>query len=141
MRTISLLAVICLASVLALPKPEERVLETCTADKCLLPNCQCAESTKPDPQNIPQVILVICNYYNNFSLHYCILLQLVLLSFNDAVSDLIYDNMWSEFLFDSKNPDNCPISATFFVPHQYTSYQVVNKLYNKGFEIASHSIT
>ncbi|GLV42426.1 Chitin deacetylase-like 9 [Carabus blaptoides fortunei] len=120
MKTISLLALICVASALALPTPEERQLERCTADKCVLPDCQCAVSKKPNATSLP---------------------QLVLLSFNDAVGDLIYDNMWSKFLFDSKNPDGCAISATFFVPHQYTSYQVVNKLYNKGFEIASHSIT
>lgn len=35
----------------------------------------------------------------------------------------------------------CSIAATFFVSHEYTDYVLLNRLYNRGNEIAVHSIT
>ncbi|XP_017769704.1 PREDICTED: uncharacterized protein LOC108557619, partial [Nicrophorus vespilloides] len=65
----------------------------------------------------------------------------VLLTFDDAVTKAIYDEYYEKLLLDRRNPDNRTIGATFYVPHEYTDYTCVNKLYNAGFEIASHSIS
>ncbi|KAK4879680.1 hypothetical protein RN001_007826 [Aquatica leii] len=67
--------------------------------------------------------------------------QFVTLTFDDSATALNYDQYYEKLLFDRKNPDGKPISATFYVPHEYTDYGVVNKLYNKGFEIGTHSVT
>lgn len=64
-----------------------------------------------------------------------------MLSFDDSASKLVFDNFWKPVLFGRKNPDGCHIGGTFFVPHEYSDYEVVNTLYNQGFEIGSHSIT
>lgn len=64
-----------------------------------------------------------------------------MLSFDDSAARLIYDGFWHDSLFGRKNPDGCQIGGTFFVPHEYSDYEVVNLLYNQGFEIGSHSIT
>ncbi|CAG0896937.1 unnamed protein product [Cyprideis torosa] len=40
-----------------------------------------------------------------------------------------------------KNPNGCPIHATFYISHQYTNYRYVQELWNDGHEIAAHSIT
>lgn len=67
---------------------------------------------------------------------------MILLTFDDAIN---FENweMYTQKLFtaDRTNPNGCPISATFYVSHQYTNYQQVQKMWNKGHEIAVHSIT
>ncbi|KAI4465999.1 chitin deacetylase-like 9 isoform a [Holotrichia oblita] len=81
--------------------------------------CRCASTQSPVPNNP----------------------QLVVISINDAISELAYDNYYAP-LFDGRlNPDFYPVSATFFVPHEYTDYSKVNALYRNGHEIAIHSIT
>ena len=88
---------------------------------CLLPNCFCGRGIPGDltPHNTP---------------------QFVLLSFDDAVNDLNED--FYQRLFNSRlNPDGCPISATFFVSHEWTDYSQVHSLYRSGHEISSHSVT
>ena len=40
-----------------------------------------------------------------------------------------------------KNPNGCPISATFYVSHEWTDYGLVQSLYSDGHEVASHSIS
>ena len=45
------------------------------------------------------------------------------------------------FTDERKNPNGCPIRATFFVSHQYTNYRDVQHLWNLGHEIAIHSVT
>lgn len=48
---------------------------------------------------------------------------------------------YREVLYNRVNYDNCVAGATFYVSHEYTNYQLVNELYNRGFEIALHSIS
>jgi hypothetical protein len=43
-------------------------------------------------------------------------------------------------LSNFKNPNGCPIQATFFVSHVDTNYKLVHELHRRGHEIASHSI-
>jgi len=67
--------------------------------------------------------------------------QFVMLTFDDAVTITNYKATYQR-LFEIKNSGNkCNASATFFVSHDYTNYQLVNDLYMKGHEIASHTIT
>lgn len=66
--------------------------------------------------------------------------QFVLLTFDDAIN-IINVETYRELLDNRRNINQCPATATFFLSHQYTNYQLVNELYNKGHEIALHSIT
>ncbi|KAK9730681.1 hypothetical protein QE152_g14305 [Popillia japonica] len=75
--------------------------------------------------------------------------QLVICSFNDAITELAYTTYYEPLFSGRMNPDFYPVSATFFVPHEYTDYRRVNDfdyrrvndLYREGHEIAVHSIT
>lgn len=42
---------------------------------------------------------------------------------------------------ERKNPNGCPVRATFYISHQYTNYRDVQYLWNAGHEIATHSVT
>ncbi|XP_072388825.1 chitin deacetylase 8-like [Diabrotica undecimpunctata] len=96
----------------------------CESDSCTIDNnCRCSSQSSPlsgDVTDWP---------------------QLISLTFDEAVTQHIFDNSWIPLLQNIYNPDNNPISGTFFVPHEYTSYERVNDLYNYGFEIGVHSIT
>ena len=77
--------------------------------------------------------------------------QLVLLTFDDAIEDWMYP--FYERIVQHKglsSANGCPISMTFFVSHTHkeydqpvglTNYEIVNRLYNRGHEIASHTVT
>lgn len=67
--------------------------------------------------------------------------QIVLLTFDDAVNDL--NNPLYSDLFENgrKNPNGCPISATFYVSHEWTDYSQVQNLYADGHEMASHTVS
>ncbi|GJQ83035.1 hypothetical protein Trydic_g15849 [Trypoxylus dichotomus] len=67
--------------------------------------------------------------------------QFVTISFNDAVSAAYYSSYYQPLLAGRVNPDGNPVTATFYVPHEYTDYSRVNALYVSGQEIAVHSIT
>lgn len=67
--------------------------------------------------------------------------QIVLLTFDDSVNDLnkgLYADLFEK---GRKNPNGCPISATFYVSHEWTDYGQVQNLYASGHEIASHTIS
>ena len=67
--------------------------------------------------------------------------QMVLLTFDDSVNDLNKELYVELFKRGRKNPNGCPISATFYISHEWTDYSQVQNLYAEGHEIASHSIT
>ncbi|XP_017770424.1 PREDICTED: uncharacterized protein LOC108558124 [Nicrophorus vespilloides] len=98
----------------------------CDESNCKLPNCFCsADGTKVpgnlNPSRIPQIIM---------------------LAFEDAINFDNYDLFDNIILNENRsNPDGCPIKATFFVSHQYNNYQQTQRLWNRGHEIAVHSIT
>jgi len=50
----------------------------------------------------------------------------------------VYDDVFKPHRM---NPNGCPIMATFYVSHNWTNYDIVKRLYERGHEIASHSIT
>lgn len=66
---------------------------------------------------------------------------MVLLSFDDAVNDANW-NIYEEILNSGRsNPNGCPIKATFYVSHEWTDYSLIQTLYSRGHEMASHSIS
>ena len=67
--------------------------------------------------------------------------QMVLLTFDDSVNDLnkgLYSDLFEK---GRRNPNGCPISATFYVSHEWTDYSQVQNLYADGHEMASHSVS
>lgn len=67
--------------------------------------------------------------------------QIVLLTFDDAVNDLnkpLYSDLFEN---ERKNPNGCPITATFYVSHEWTDYSQVQNLYADGHEMASHTVS
>lgn len=67
--------------------------------------------------------------------------QIVLLTFDDAVNDLNKPLYTDLFENGRKNPNDCPITATFYVSHEWTDYSQVQNLYVDGHEMASHTIS
>ncbi|KAL0103005.1 hypothetical protein PUN28_018362 [Cardiocondyla obscurior] len=106
------------------PTPQvDKPAAKCRRDVCLLPDCSCGG---PDiPGGIPHEQTP----------------QIVLLTFDDAVNDL-NKPLYSE-LFENgrKNPNGCPIAATFYVSHEWTDYSQVQNLYADGHEMASHTVS
>ena len=39
-----------------------------------------------------------------------------------------------------RNPNGCPVSATFFVSTEYNDYSLTQRMYNQGNEIATHTM-
>lgn len=100
--------------------------EACDLSACSLPECHCSKDGtmipgRMEPSQVPQMII---------------------LTFDDAINFENWELFTKVLLTPAKkNPNGCPIKATFFLSHQYTNYQHVQKLWNDGHEIAVHSIT
>ncbi|XP_072946462.1 chitin deacetylase 8-like [Epargyreus clarus] len=121
MKLITLILAIAVAFVVA-DEEELPLAEACDPEVCKLPDCRCSLTGIPGdllPRNTP---------------------QFVLLTFDDGVNIQNIET-YRATIFHRKNKNECPIGVTFFVSHEYTNYQIVNELYNQGFEIALHSIT
>ncbi|XP_071446370.1 chitin deacetylase 7-like [Hetaerina americana] len=69
------------------------------------------------------------------------MMELVMLTFDDAVTVTNYENFYKKALFNRQNPNKCNISVTFFTTHEYNDYWRTYELYRQGHEIALHSIT
>jgi len=100
----------------------ERSSTSSCSSSCQLPSCFCGDTIPGNlhPDEAPQFVII---------------------SFDDAVNDLnkdFYERLFSE---DRVNPNGCPITATFFVSHEWTDYSQVNHLYSQGHEISSHTVT
>lgn len=104
------------------PQPDKTAAK-CRKDVCQLPDCSCGGKEIPGdltPEETPQIVL---------------------LTFDDSVNDLnkgLYADLFEK---GRVNPNGCPISATFYVSHEWTDYSQVQNLYSAGHEIASHSIS
>jgi len=117
----------------------------CQPELCNNQNCRCfSPGTVPGgfaPSEIPQVFR-LCNSVWYFIFQFGITyFQVVLVTFDDAVTQLLYDNYYSDAFANRQNPNGCPIRATFFASHEYTDYHIINSLRNEGHEIALHSIS
>lgn len=106
------------------PQPQpDKAAAKCRKDVCLLPDCSCGGKEIPGDLNVEQVP------------------QIVLLTFDDSVNDLnkgLYSDLFEK---GRVNPNGCPISATFYVSHEWTDYSQVQNLYSDGHEIASHTVS
>ncbi|XP_069114586.1 chitin deacetylase 1-like [Argopecten irradians] len=91
---------------------------------CQLPDCFCGGKVDPGnftkPSDIP---------------------QMVLFSFDDAVTDDIREMYDKLFASNRLNPHGCPITMTMFISHNFTNYDSVRALYRRGMEVAVHSVT
>ncbi|KAL0860476.1 hypothetical protein ABMA27_009857 [Loxostege sticticalis] len=119
---LSLLAVAAMAEDSSEEEDFLPLAEECDPETCRLPECRCSSTSIPgnlSPRNTPQFVMV---------------------TFDDAVN-IINIQTYREVLYGRTNINDCPVGATFYVSHEYTNYQLVNELYNSGFEIALHSIS
>ncbi|XP_061708497.1 mucin-5AC isoform X2 [Cydia pomonella] len=104
------------------PTPDKTAAK-CRKDVCLLPDCYCGGKDIPGDLEVETVP------------------QIVLLTFDDSVNDLnkvLYQDLFEK---GRVNPNGCPISATFYVSHEWTDYSQVQNLYAAGHEMASHTIS
>jgi len=95
----------------------------CDPEKCRLPDCRCGGPETPGNLTGRRTP------------------QLVILTFDDSLNDLnkkLYESIFHPI---RRNPNGCPISATFYVSHEWTDYSHVQNVYSEGHEIASHSIS
>lgn len=97
--------------------------DVCDPATCVAPNCHCSgiESDVADNSQRPQIVY---------------------LTYDDAFSAAAETDFYKT-LFDGTytNPDGCPIRATHYLTAQYTDFTLVNKYWQMGHEMASHSIT
>ncbi|CAG5108914.1 Similar to CDA1: Chitin deacetylase 1 (Bombyx mori) [Cotesia congregata] len=106
-------------------RPDKNSATNCNPQKCHLPECWCSHDGKQIPNNLTHTEVP----------------QMIMITFNDAVNSENFD-FYNKFFNDKrKNPNGCPIRGTFYVSHQYTNYKDVQYLWNKGHEIAAHSVT
>ncbi|XP_063701233.1 uncharacterized protein LOC134831435 [Culicoides brevitarsis] len=104
------------------PTPDKTAAK-CRKDVCLLPDCFCGGKDIPGELPVNQIP------------------QIVLLTFDDSVNDLnkgLYQDLFER---GRVNPNGCPISATFYVSHEWTDYSQVQNLYSDGHEMASHTVS
>lgn len=108
------------------PNNDPNAADTCDLSVCQLPECFCSNDATFIPGELEPIQTP----------------QMVIVSFDDAVN-IENSQLYEEKLFtpNRKNPNGCPIRGTFFVSHQYTDYQKVQKLWQDGHEIGIHSIT
>ncbi|XP_050519111.1 probable serine/threonine-protein kinase DDB_G0282963 isoform X1 [Diabrotica virgifera virgifera] len=106
------------------PQPQvDKTAAKCRKDVCLLPDCSCGGKDIPGDLPVEQIP------------------QIVLLTFDDSVNDLnkgLYQDLFEK---GRTNPNGCPISATFYVSHEWTDYSQVQNLYSDGHELASHTVS
>ncbi|XP_044267315.1 chitin deacetylase 8-like [Tribolium madens] len=67
--------------------------------------------------------------------------QFIAITVSESVVTTLYHNYLVPLLYGRTNPDGNSIGATFYVNHEYTDYELVQKLYLHGYEIGVHSIT
>ena len=100
--------------------------EMCSLWNCKPPTCFCASRQAPNQiqkQDVPQIVLM---------------------TFDDFVNE--HNIVHYKKLFPKssprRNPNGCPIAATFFVTNEgSTNYTMVRQLYLGGHEIASHTVS
>ncbi|OQV16216.1 hypothetical protein BV898_09700 [Hypsibius exemplaris] len=97
--------------------------ETCDRKACKLPDCWCGGSEIPGSIPVGETP------------------QVVMITFDDAVTNQNYQLYASIFNEGRRNPNGCPIRGTFYVSHEWSEYFLAQNLYSDGHEIGSHSIS
>ena len=116
---------------------------SCNVQLCSLPTCFCSDDGRSYFIRINEAINIETSSGKVVpgDLHTVDVPQMILLTFDGAV-DLEAWSLYDEVITSSRrNPNGCPIKATFFVNHQYNDYQKTQNLWNLGHEIAVNSIT
>lgn len=107
------------------PENDPNAPPRCDFKNCTLPDCFCSVDATRIPGDLrPEETP-----------------QMVILTFDDAVNNENWEIYQKVFAANRTNANGCPISATYFLSHEYTNYRDVQKLWNDGHEIAVHSIT
>ncbi|XP_011497525.1 PREDICTED: uncharacterized protein LOC105361915 isoform X2 [Ceratosolen solmsi marchali] len=97
----------------------------CDKNQCQLPQCWCSTDGTEIPGNLSSPVIP----------------QMIMVTFEDAINSENFELFTKLFNEERKNPNGCPIRATFFVSHEHTNYRDVQHLWNLGHEIAIHSVT
>jgi hypothetical protein len=92
---------------------------------CTLPHCFCSRTGLDVPGELESADVP----------------QMVLLTFSDPITDRTINSLKAIFNGRYRNPNGCPIKATFFVTHDYSNYDQVQWLYSQGHEMAVSSMT
>ncbi|XP_033742286.1 uncharacterized protein LOC117328823 [Pecten maximus] len=83
---------------------------------CHLPFCFCSTSKHPmNRSDIPQMV-----YFG----------------FDGVLDSSFVKSFYFLFRREYINPNDCPISATLFITHNYTDHDLSRELYKRGFELA-----
>ncbi|OQV20106.1 hypothetical protein BV898_05899 [Hypsibius exemplaris] len=96
--------------------------EPCNKTACQLPNCYCDSSVIPGGLSANQTP------------------QMLVIAFDGAINMHNYDLYTQIFNEDRRNPNGCPIRATFYLSHRWTDYSNVQNLYALGHEIALRGV-
>jgi len=67
--------------------------------------------------------------------------QMILLTFDGAVNINNYEKYQKIFAPNRTNPNGCPIRGTFFISHEYSDYEQIQRLHYEGHELATETIT
>ncbi|OAQ24568.1 hypothetical protein K457DRAFT_81884 [Linnemannia elongata AG-77] len=93
----------------------------CDTTKCVFPTCVCPSVNPPkgmDPKTVPQFFT---------------------LTFDDAVQAPTVP-VAASLMATHRNPNNCPIKATWFAQTLYSDFALIQQWYAAGNEIADHTM-
>ncbi|KAF8955310.1 hypothetical protein BGZ46_002664 [Entomortierella lignicola] len=94
---------------------------TCDTTKCVFPACVCPSVSPPngmDPKTVPQFFT---------------------LTFDDAVQAATVP-VAAALMSSHRNPNGCPIKATWFAQTLYSDYSLIQEWYAAGNEVADHTM-
>ena len=109
---------------------DENLLPECDKERCLLPGCFCSADGTLAPGVDSEGGMTISEVP-----------QMIMISFNGAVTDQNMDMYEKIFKSDRVNPNGCSVKGTFFISHKYTNYSAVTELHRKGHEVGVFSVS
>ncbi|KAF9109618.1 hypothetical protein BGX27_007399 [Mortierella sp. AM989] len=93
----------------------------CDTTKCVFPACVCPSASPPkgmDPKTVPQFFT---------------------LTFDDAIQPATVP-VAASLMAPHRNPNGCPIKATWFTQNLYSDYSLIQQWYAAGNEVADHTM-
>ncbi|CAG8467749.1 12355_t:CDS:10 [Cetraspora pellucida] len=94
----------------------------CNPSNCKAPTCFCPGITPPGGLSLDDTP------------------QFFMLTYDDSIQDRTM-SVVNKLMGTRKNPNGCPISATYYVSIQYTNMSMVTEWYARGQEVADHTMT
>ena len=118
-----LFTLMCASVGVATVNTTEQAAEPCNPERCRLPDCFCSGTAIPN--NLPAEKIP----------------QIVMLTFEGAVNT--YTAIYPKQVLSAgiTNPNDCGITGTFFVSHEYTDYREVMAIRHKRNEIAVNTVS